>query len=133
MSGINIAFPLQNSNEGMLKQNKTTLDAIWEYIKTILLTRRGERVVNPQIGTNISIFGGELFNQINVEEMKIKIINEIKTVITAYLPQVKLNEVNIFTKETMNFLKDTQILVRMKYSLVNATNLNDAVQLTINT
>ena len=52
--GINLKFPLRAYRKGFFEMNNTTRAAIREDIKILLLTKKGERVVNSSIGTNIS-------------------------------------------------------------------------------
>ena len=66
--GINLKFPLRAFRKGFFEMNNTTVDAVREDIKILLLTKKGERVVNPTIGTNIPILLGELFEPIKKVE-----------------------------------------------------------------
>ena len=59
--GINLKFPLRSYRRGFFEMNTTTLAAIREDIKILLLTKKGERLINTDIGTNIPILAGQLF------------------------------------------------------------------------
>lgn len=133
--GINVKFPLRAYRKGFFESNTTTLDAVREDIKILLLTRKGERVINPDIGTNISIFAGELFEQIDKKTMELRVKNEIVDALSKWMPHVKLTSLNIFKKDDDNVkarnLRDNDILISMEYVLVNAEALGDSVQLVI--
>lgn len=129
---INLKFPLRKFRKGFFEGNYTTLDAVREDIKILLLTRKGERVINPHIGTNISGLAGELFNQINKTEMSLKITNEIKAAFEQWMPHVVLLKVDILTHEDDPALTETQITIRLRYRLRDAEALTDSIQLNIN-
>jgi len=128
---INFKWPLRKFRRGFFEGNSTTISSVTEDIKTLLLTRRGERVVNTTLGSNISVFAGELFEQISVEEMKQRIANEIRDVLAEWMPHVKLQELNIRTSDDDPNLKDNWILIDMDYVLTNAEALGDSVQITL--
>ena len=67
--GVNLKFPLRSFRKGFFEMNDTTIDAVKEDIKILLLTKKGERVVNSSIGTNIPILLGEMFEPIKKNEM----------------------------------------------------------------
>ena len=67
--GINLKFPLRAYRKGFFEMNNTTRDAIREDIKILLLTKKGERVVNSTIGTNIPILAGQLFEPAIKEDL----------------------------------------------------------------
>jgi phage baseplate assembly protein W len=129
---INLKFPLTKFRKGFFEGNQTTLAATREDIKTLLLTRKGERVINPGLGTNIPIFAGELFNQIQPAEMKIRMSNEIKAALSDWMPHVELINLRVITYDDDSSLMATQIRVEMDYRLTNAEALTDSIQLNIN-
>ena len=57
---INFKFPLKSANRGFFQGNKTTIGAIREDIKILLMTVKGERVMHKNMGTNIPILAGQL-------------------------------------------------------------------------
>ena len=74
--GINLKFPLRAYRKGFFEMNNTTRDAIREDIKILLLTKKGERVVNGSIGTNIPILAGQLFEPAIREDLEPQITLE---------------------------------------------------------
>ena len=130
--GINLKFPLRSYRKGFFEMNNTTLDAIREDIKILLLTKKGERVVNPSIGTNIPILMGELFEPIKEQEMSSRIGAEIRTALEAWMPYVRLDNIEIFSQDTVpggTSLNPNDILVVMHYILHNHAGLEDSIQL----
>ena len=116
--GINLKFPLRSYRRGFFEMNNTTTAAVRENIKILLMTVKGERVVNPGIGTNIPTLMGQLFEQTEPHEMEAKIGAEIRTALEEWMPEVTLLSINVFTQETVpggTALNPNDILVRMEY------------------
>ena len=116
--GINLKFPLRSYRQGFFEMNNTTNAAIKENIKTLLLTVKGERVVHPNIGTNIPTLMGQLFEPMKPREMEAKIGAEITTALEIWMPEVTMTSINIYTQDTVPFgtaLNPNDILVRMEY------------------
>tara|TARA_R100000234_G_C4984787_1_gene172684 strand:+ start:911 stop:1330 length:420 start_codon:yes stop_codon:yes gene_type:complete len=131
--GINLKFPLRSYRKGFFEMNNTTMDAVREDIKILLLTKKGERVVNPTIGTNIPILLGELFEPIEKNEMESRIGAEIKSALETWMPYVTLEAIEIFTTDNPppagTNVRENDILVDMKYILQDAGGLRDSIQL----
>ena len=116
--GINLKFPLRSYRRGFFEMNNTTTAAVRENIKILLMTVKGERVVNPGIGTNIPTLMGQLFEQTEPREMEAKIGAEITTALEIWMPEVTMTSINIYTQDTVPFgtaLNPNDILVRMEY------------------
>ena len=130
--GVNLKFPLRSYRKGFFEMNNTTIDAVKEDIKILLMTKKGERVVNPNIGTNIPILLGELFEPIKKEEMEARIGAEIRSALDTWMPYVTMDEIEIFTSDNPprgTNVNENDILVRMAYTLQNAGGIRDSIQL----
>tara|TARA_B100000427_G_scaffold329189_1_gene344414 strand:- start:2305 stop:2739 length:435 start_codon:yes stop_codon:yes gene_type:complete len=90
--GLNLPLGLDpGSTDGNFRTTKTTVDAIKEDIKLLLMTQKGERLMQPGLGMNIRQF---LFEQIT-EDIQIQIENDIVDTFNTWLPFVELREINI--------------------------------------
>jgi len=133
--GINLKFPLRSYRKGFFEMNQTTLDAVREDIRILLLTKKGERVVNPDIGTNIPILMGQLFEPIKKQELEDNIGREIKSALQSWMPYVTLEKIEVFSEVDPPkgiSLNSNQVLIKMSYRLNNNEALRDSIQLTIN-
>lgn len=133
--GINLKFPLRSFRKGFFEMNNTTRDAIREDIKILLLTKKGERVVNSTIGTNIPILAGQLFEPAIKEDLEPEITIEVKQALATWMPYVTLESLEVFTSAEAPrgiALEETQILVVMEYLVNNAEAMRDSIQLTVN-
>ena len=50
---IGLELPLTHTQEGYFKRTKTALEQAKSNIKNLLLTNKGERLGNPNFGTNL--------------------------------------------------------------------------------
>lgn len=133
--GINLKFPLRAYRKGFFEMNNTTRAAIREDIKILLLTKKGERVVNSSIGTNIPILAGQLFEPAIKEDLEPEITIEVKQALATWMPYVTLESLEVFTSADAPrgiALEETQILVVMEYLVNNAEAMRDSIQLTVN-
>lgn len=126
---INLQFPLRKYNKGFFQGNDTTLEAVREDIKILLLTRKGERLINTGIGTNIAVYAGELFRQINKTEMKARIASEIRAALETWMPHINLIGLQVLTIDEDPNLRDNDMVVKMDYKLTSAEAANDSIQL----
>ena len=116
--GINLKFPLRSYRRGFFEMNNTTTAAVRENIKTLLMTAKGERVVNPSIGTNIPTLMGQLFEQIEPGEMEAQIGAEVTSALATWMPEVQMVGIAVYTQDTVpggTALNPNDILVRMDY------------------
>ena len=116
--GINLKFPLRSYRRGFFEMNNTTTAAVRENIKILLMTVKGERVVNPSVGTNIPTLMGQLFEQIEPGEMEARIGAEITTALATWMPEVQMVGITVHTQDTAPMgvaLNPNDILLRMEY------------------
>jgi len=128
---INLKWPLRADNENFFSKNKTTLSAIREIIKVLLLTKKGERVINPDIGTNVPILTGELFENVNKIEMRMKLEAEISNAFKSFLDGIELVGLEVETQDENPELRLNDLLVKLSYKINNIENFNDKVQFKI--
>ena len=114
---VGLKMPLgrqPGSGDGFFTTTKTTIDAVKEDIRLLLLTQQGERLFQPLLGMNIRRF---LFEQI-AENTVIEIENDIVATFSRWLPFVQLNDINIdITDQDRNKIK-----IDIKFNIPNAPN-----------
>ncbi len=114
---VGLSMPLgrqPGSGDGYFTSTKTTIDAVKEDIKMLLLTQQGERLFQPLLGMNIRRF---LFEQIT-ENTVIEIENDIVGTFSRWLPFVQLNDINI----DINEQDQNRIKIDVKFNIANAPN-----------
>ena len=130
-NGINFKFPLRSENQGFFETNKTTIAAIREDIKTLLMTVKGERVMHKEMGTNIPVLSGQLFEPINRVELLEKIKLEISVAIQNFLPFISLQDVVLTTSEDDDSLNINQVRVSMAYIIKDQQAMADRYTFTV--
>ena len=97
---ININFPFKNSGEGFfLDLTSDSNAAIKADLMHLILTRKGQRLYNPDFGTDLLQF---IF-QPNDEQTLNDIKAEIKTVVKKYLPNLTINEIKVTESEQSEY------------------------------
>jgi phage baseplate assembly protein W len=115
---IGITLPLQFSNN-TFEQSFKTIDQAKSNIKNLLLTKRGERVLQPEFGSGLQ----ELLFEQNIDDFEEKIEDTINNSIQTWLPYVTIEEINI---EATDELRDTnRVNISLKFRVGNDVNLNE--------
>ena len=111
---IGVAFPLDENN--MFKGTDTVKEQIRANLINVLLTKPGERVMEPNFGVNLK---GYLFEP-NIEPAVIEDI--IKNQVSIYVPQISLRNIDIG-----EISENHTLFVRIDYVLLNDGS-EDSVQ-----
>ncbi len=89
---ININYPFKDSRKGFfLDMNNEDSQAIKADLLHLILTRKGQRLYNPNFGTDLIKFIFEPEDGMTLNGIK----EEITSVIKTYLPKLQLNEILI--------------------------------------
>ena len=132
VNSINYKFPLKSYRRGFFQGNTDTISAVRENIKTLLLTTKGERVMHGELGTNIPVLQGQLFEPISRDETFENIRLEIETAIQTYLPYIRILNISMITQEEEPALGNNKIRVNMAYAISDQSALVDNVDITLN-
>ena len=132
VNSINLKFPLKSYRRGFFEGNTDTISAVRENIKTLLLTTKGERVMHSNLGTNIPVLQGQLFEPITREETFENMRLEIETAIETYLPYIRILNIKMITQNEEPNLGDNKIRINMTYSIADQSALADNVDITLN-
>ena len=90
--GLDLPIARQPGDQGgYFATTKTTMDAVKNDIKLLLMTQRGERLFQPFLGMNIRRF---LFEQIT-DDTAIEIENDIVDTFQTWLPFVQLQDIDV--------------------------------------
>ena len=113
---IGITLPL-TFGESTFEQSFQTKDQIKSNIKNLLLTKRGERILQPQFGSGLQSL---LFEQ-NVDDLEGRIEDTINESLEQWLPYVTAEEIDI---ESTDELRDNnKINVSIKFKIGDDINL----------
>ena len=97
---ININYPFRDSKKGFfLDLTENDSQAIKADLLHLILTRRGQRLYNPDFGTDLMRFIFEPNDALTEEGIK----DEIRTVVKKFLPNLKLNEIIIAASQESEY------------------------------
>lgn len=109
---INIVYPFKNSSKGFFLELSTTdSQAIKSDLMHLILTRKGQRLYNPDFGTNILKFIFEPNDDLTFNQIK----GEITDVVKRYLPNLQINEISV-TESTES---EYAAVLRIDYSITD--------------
>jgi len=97
---ININFPFKNSNKGFfLDLNSDDNAAIKADLLHLILTRKGQRLYNPEFGTDLLKFIFEPEDGMSLNNIK----SEITTVVKKYLPKLKITSIDVVQSQESEY------------------------------
>lgn len=109
---ININYPFKNSPKGFfLDLNADDNSAIKADLMHLILTRKGQRLYNPDFGTDLLRFIFQPEDGLTFSQIK----EEITTVVKRYLP--KLNITDVLVEESLE--NEHAATVRIDYTITD--------------
>tara|TARA_B100000214_G_scaffold166337_1_gene119422 strand:+ start:163 stop:630 length:468 start_codon:yes stop_codon:yes gene_type:complete len=112
---IGISLPLEYGTQGFFNQTKTTLQQAQHNIRNLLLTIKGERLGNPEFGSDLMKV---VFEQQD-ELLESKIEEAIRASMDRWLSYITLEEINVNPGTNEN-----EVVVDLKFTI----NMNQNVQ-----
>jgi phage baseplate assembly protein W len=113
---IGITLPIQ-IGEIAFNQSFQTIDQVKTNIKNVLLTKRGERLMQPELGSGLQ----EVLFEFNDDDLSDKIEETITTTIERWIPNVSIESIVI---ESTDILKDSnQINISLTFRVIGNQNL----------
>lgn len=110
--GLGVAF--STGTHGLFSSIYTTPEQVKQNLKSLLLTRIGERYMQPTFGTNLL----NIVFEPNISDLKEDIEDLITVPINYWLPYIDIDTVDIITNEDdPNLIHNLQITI--KYSTKN--------------
>ena len=121
--GIDFPTAIVPDGDGFFKGTKTTEDAIKSNIRLFLLTQRGERLMQPNLGINLRRF---LFEPIT-ENTAVEIENDIVQTFSYWLPFVQIRDIQI----DLSSQDANQIGIKLIFKVKNGSDRLSSVQVDI--
>lgn len=114
---IGITLPIQIGNTAFNQSFKTAEQAS-SNIKNLLLTKRGERIMQPNFGSGLQ----ELLFDFNDDSLAGKIEETINLAIETWLPYITIDTIDI---EASDYDKDTNtVKISLKFAVLGNPDLN---------
>ena len=116
-SSIGISYPIKRGNSGYFSQTYDTLSQVKANLICFFNTRRGERIMQPKLGSGLQEL---LFEQTITDDA---INSLIKEEIAVYFPELSIVSVNI-TRDTDNY----KVNISITFQIVNS-NLTETISI----
>jgi hypothetical protein len=124
---LGIGINRSSNSNGIFATNYTTLTQAKDNLKNLILTKKGERLMQPEFGCDIWLV---LFEQISEGIIEAKIESYIVDAVSQWLPYLNIDEI-IFDYDS-NDIDNNRISLDIKFSLKNNPNLSESVQINVN-
>jgi phage baseplate assembly protein W len=114
---IGITLPIQRGNGGYFAQSYQTSEQVKSNIKNLILTRKSERLMHPNFGTDLY---NTLFNQ-NTDDLESEIERSIDRAIQEWMPYISIDEILV---DQSNTNRDTYFFtVTLNFRVAGQQNL----------
>lgn len=113
--GIKYPFLSDNTENVFLDTNKTIDDSVKSQVMHVIFTQRGQKIRDPEFGTNLITYLFGAFDDINMSAIK----QEIASQVTKYVPNVIFDDINIYHDENDN----NNMIVSIVYSVKTENGL----------
>lgn len=112
---INFKFPLRQASAGGFETNDTTLNAVADDLRILILTNYGERPIHYDFGANLR---GIIFEQ-QGDILRTMVSDAIIAAIDKWMPFVNILEIMVDDVTTVNTLRENEVHVTIRYSVGN--------------
>ena len=106
---VGITLPIQKGDDGYFRQSFKTFDQVRSNLKNLLLTKRGERILQPDFGSGLHDL---LFNPAT-EKFEEDLETTINDAVAKWLPYVIVEDINIDISKEMT--DNNQAKVSLKF------------------
>jgi phage baseplate assembly protein W len=124
---LGIGINRSSDSNGIFATNYTTLTQAKDNLKNLILTKKGERLMQPDFGCDI---WKVLFEPITIGQVEASIEASIVDSVTKWLPYLNIDEI-IFDFDD-NDIDNNKIALDIKFSLTSNPNLSESIQINVN-
>jgi phage baseplate assembly protein W len=111
-NAINLRFPLRRSAKGAFETNNSTIEAVTDDLRILILTNNGERPIHFDFGANLRNI---VFEQ--GSDVRQKIEDSIISAVEKWMPFVTLNNVTVNDSSTDSTLRANEARVKIEFSV----------------
>ena len=118
--GIKYPFLVDEETGYYVAANKTVAEKVRSQLMHIIFTPKGQRIRNPEFGTDLIKFIFDPNEGMTWESVK----NEVSESVTRWATNINLNDIRVVKSEE----DDSQVFVRLDYSVTEGNKTtNDSV------
>lgn len=121
---IGITLPITNSNTGMFAQSTSTIQQVRSNFKNLILTKRGERLMQPEFGTDLHRILFENITENTLENARLTVTAAVER----WMPFLQVVDFEVTnTVETSPYKIDIKVTYRFR----NNPNVTDTITVTL--
>lgn len=124
---LGIGINKSSNSNGVFSTNYTTLTQAKDNLKNLILTKKGERLMNPDFGCDVWLV---LFEQMDGDTIESRIETSILDAVNTWLPYLNLTSI-VFDYDD-NDIDTNRISLDIQFSLASNPSLTESVQININ-
>lgn len=124
---LGIGINRTSDSNGIFAVNYTTLSQAKDSLKNLILTHKGERIMEPEFGCDVWKC---IFEQIDDDLIENRIESTILDAVSIWMPYISINEI-IFDYDN-NDIDNNSLSLDIKFSLKSNPNLKETVQINVN-
>ncbi len=124
---LGIGINKKSDSNGIFAVIYTTISQARENLKNLILTKKGERVMQPEFGCDIWEL---LFEPISEDVISTQIENSILSAVEIWLPYINIDKI-IFDYDE-NDIDSNKINVEVKFSLKSNPTITESINININ-
>ena len=124
---LGIGINRVSDSNGIFPVNYTTLTQAKDNLRNLILTRKGERLMQPEFGCDVWKI---LFEPLGDGLIETNIENSIVEAVSIWLPYLNIDTI-VFDYDE-NDIDNNRIALDIKFSLVSNANLSDTIQINVN-
>lgn len=109
---INLAFPLRPGVAGAFETNKSTIDAVVDDLKLLLLSNHGERPIHGDFGANLRVI---IFEPGPAVLQKAEDL--VLSAIEKWMPFVQVDSIIVSDSTTDTTLKANELRIRLNFTV----------------
>jgi phage baseplate assembly protein W len=123
---LGIGINKQSDSNGIFSVNYTTLSQAKDNLVNLIMTRKGERTMQPEFGCDIWRL---IFEQITTETLEIDIERTIVEAVNIWLPYLNIDQILFDYDETD--IDNHSIFLQIVFSLKINPNFGDSVTILV--
>ena len=115
---VGLSLPLKNGDGGFFEQNFTTFEQARSNLKNLLLTKKGERVLQPNFGSGLQ----DLFFEPIDDEFEGKLVDTVTEAVQTWLPYINIEDIDVNMNDENK--DNNRVGVEIKFKVGDTLDLN---------
>jgi phage baseplate assembly protein W len=121
---IGITLPITNGNTGMFAQSTTVFQQVKSNFKNLILTKKGERLMQPEFGTDLHRILFENITENTLEDARLTVVEAVER----WMPFLELQQFEVKNPVNGN---PHRIDLSVTYRFRNNPNVTDSLTVSI--